>query len=33
MGFTEDEIFDLEDYTRNNAPLLWEIAREVSAHA
>ena len=33
MGFTEDEIFELEEYSRNNAPLLWEIAREVSTHA
>lgn len=27
-GFTDDEIYELEQYARNNAPLIWEIARE-----
>ena len=28
MGFTEDEIFELEEYARNNSPLIWELAKE-----
>lgn len=28
MGFSEDEVFELERYARNNAPLIWELARE-----
>lgn len=28
MGFTEDDVFELEDYARNNAPLIWELAKE-----
>lgn len=27
-GFSEDEIFDLKDYLRDNSFLIWEIARE-----
>ena len=33
MGFNEDEVFELESYARNNAPLIWELAREVSHNA
>lgn len=29
MGFSEDEAFELESYARDNAPLIWEIAREI----
>lgn len=28
MGFTEDDVFELEEYARNNAPLIWELAKE-----
>ncbi len=28
FGFSEDELLQLEQYLRNNAPLIWEIARE-----
>ena len=28
FGFSEDEIMEQERYLRNNAPLIWEIARE-----
>lgn len=28
IGFTEDEVFELEDYAKNNAPLIWELAKE-----
>lgn len=28
MGFSEDDVFELEDYARNNAPLIWELAKE-----
>lgn len=28
MGFTEDESFELEEYAKNNAPLIWELAKE-----
>ena len=28
MGFTEDDVFELEDYARNNAPLIWELSKE-----
>lgn len=28
MGFNEDELFELEDYAKNNAPLIWELAKE-----
>ncbi len=27
-GFSEDELFDLENYIKNNAFLIWELARE-----
>lgn len=27
-GFSQDELLFLEKYLRNNAPLIWEIARE-----
>ena len=27
-GFSEDELMELELYLRNNAFLIWEIARE-----
>ena len=27
-GFSEDEQLQLEKFVRNNAPLIWEIARE-----
>jgi len=27
-GFSEDELFDLQDYLRCNAPLIWEFAQE-----
>lgn len=27
-GFSEDEIFDLKDYLKDNSFLIWEIARE-----
>jgi len=27
-GFSEDELFELQDYLRCNAPLVWEFARE-----
>ena len=27
-GFSEDELLDLENYLRNNAFLIWEVARE-----
>ena len=33
MGFNEDEAFELESYARDNAPLIWELAREVSHNA
>lgn len=33
MGFTEDEVFELEDYARNNAPLIWELAKEYGGEA
>jgi len=29
-GFSEDELLDLENYIKNNAFLIWEIAREAS---
>lgn len=29
-GFSEDELFELEVYLRNNAFLIWEIAREAA---
>lgn len=29
-GFSEDELLDLEEYLRNNAFLIWEIARETA---
>ena len=29
-GFSEDELLDLEEYLRNNAFLIWEIAREAA---
>lgn len=28
MGFTEDEVFELEAYAKDNAELIWELARE-----
>ena len=28
FGFSEDEIMEQERYLRNNAPLIWDIARE-----
>lgn len=28
MGFTEDDTFEMEEYARNNAPLIWELAKE-----
>ncbi|MEG1142963.1 MAG: hypothetical protein RSE41_11085 [Clostridia bacterium] len=28
IGFTEDEILELYDYARNNAPLIWELSKE-----
>ncbi|MEF9960895.1 MAG: hypothetical protein RR776_13125 [Niameybacter sp.] len=28
MGFTEDDTFELEEYAKNNAPLIWELAKE-----
>jgi hypothetical protein len=28
FGFSEDEIMEQERYLRNNAPLMWDIARE-----
>ena len=27
-GFSEDEIIEQERYLQNNAPLMWELARE-----
>ncbi len=27
-GFSEDELFEMEDYLRNNSFLIWEIAGE-----
>lgn len=35
MGFTEDEVFELDRYVRNNAPLIWELTKEYGgiAHA
>lgn len=27
-GFSEDELFDLENYIKNNAFLIWELTRE-----
>lgn len=27
-GFSEDELLGLEQYLRNNSPLIWEIAKE-----
>ena len=27
FGFSEDEIFDLKDYARDNEPLFWEFAK------
>lgn len=29
-GFSEDELLDLENYLRNNAFLIWELAREAA---
>ncbi|MCD8015419.1 MAG: hypothetical protein LUG99_20105 [Lachnospiraceae bacterium] len=28
FGFSDDEIMQLSEYLRDNAPLIWEIARE-----
>lgn len=28
-GFSEDELLELEQYMKNNAFLIWELAREV----
>lgn len=28
FGFSEDELFTLENYLRNNAFIIWELARE-----
>ena len=28
IGFTEDEVFELEEYAKDNAELIWELARE-----
>ena len=28
-GFSEDELLELEQYMKNNALLIWELAREV----
>lgn len=30
-GFSQEELMRLERYMRNNAPLVWEIARENAA--
>ena len=30
-GFSEDDVFELEEYARNNAPLIWELALEYRA--
>ena len=27
-GFTEDEVFDLQDYFRCNSPLIWDYAQK-----
>lgn len=27
FGFSEDEIFSLKEYARNNEPLIWDFAR------
>ena len=32
-GFSEDELFELEDYLICNESLIWELAREVSKSA
>ena len=29
-GFSEDELLDLENYLKNNAFLIWEMAREAA---
>lgn len=28
FGFSEDEIMELKNYTKNNAPLIWEFAKK-----
>lgn len=28
LSMTEDDAYDLEQYARDNAPLIWELARE-----
>lgn len=33
FGFSEDEIMQQERYLRNNAPLMWDIAREEMVHS
>ena len=32
-GFSEDELFRIEQFLKNNAVLIWDMAREVTAHA
>ena len=28
LSMTEDDVYSLEEYARNNSPLIWELARE-----
>lgn len=33
MGITEDDVLELEEYARNNAPLTWELAKEYAGNS